>query len=140
LPVFTANTSHGATAVNTINTGSTASKTFHNIIFSSPCDAKDSKKITAKEAPFYISQTEFIYKQKTRELQAEVGALCVFNLMLESLSYKPCGVSDTDLGGLLNVFSVPLHNRLKGDFGFPTPETHHHVLCNCLRQDTALSL
>jgi hypothetical protein len=51
--------------VNITAMGHTTSKTFCNINFSNPWDAKDSKKTTVKEEPFDISKTKFIYKQKS---------------------------------------------------------------------------
>jgi hypothetical protein len=64
-----------------------------------------------------MSKLKFIDRQKSWCYEQKQGALRIFRLMLEQLSYKPHDVLGTGLGSLLNLLNGPLHDWFKEDLG-----------------------
>jgi hypothetical protein len=86
---------------------------FSQDFFLNPCDAKDSKKKNREEDIVQRNKKQSLFtKQKMLAPQVEGGALCVFRLVLEPLSYDLRSFSDADLCSLQNLLSMSLHHWL----------------------------
>jgi hypothetical protein len=81
--------------------------------FSDLCGAKDSKKRNREEGIVQRDKKKSLFtKQKMSAPQVQEGALCVFRLVLEPLSYDLHSFSDADLCSLQNLLSKSLHHWL----------------------------